>query len=164
MLSVNVTNPVVFPKSRIKGKVRYLSEDDFNRVLEIDKACFNPPIETTDIKEHIEKRNGIGKVLEVDGVIVGFHFYQLENNKIQILRLAVDPKYRRKGYASKMVREAYRKLSLKRNILCCTVSEYADGAILFFKKMGFIATSVSRNAVADNSDGYCFRLVLAESK
>lgn len=150
-------------KSFPKNKIRYIYKDDIRQTLEIDNQCYNPSLTEEDLLPYANKSKGVCKVYEVDGNVVAFHIYSIKSSHIEILKLGVNLEHRRMGYGTKLIKEAYRKLTKSRNKLCCVVSEFADDAISFLKKSGFIATSVKRGCCSNGNDGYSFRLVLQES-
>lgn len=165
MIPMYPTTHVQQEMSTVRYKIRHLVLSDVDRVLEIDNLCFHPCIAKDELLKFINRtiKNGIAKVYSKGDKIVGFHLYVVNSNEITMVRLGVDPEYRRNGVAAKLVKEVYRKLTTKRNKLCGVVSEFSDDAIAFFKSMGFIATCVQRGVCEDGSDGYSFRLVLKES-
>lgn len=153
----------VFPDQSMKTKISHILHSDIEEVLKIDDICFSPAITKAELLEFTDTNNGVCKVLKIDGTIVAFHLYKIQPNSIEMIKLGVHPDHRRQGYGSKLIKEAYRKLSKKRNRLACIISEYSDESILFLKSLGFVATSVDRGVCNDGSDGYCFRLVLKEA-
>lgn len=152
-------------KAKPKEKIRYLEVKDIPEILNLDELCHFPTMTEEELYNCVEgDSTTVTKVMEVENKIVGFHLYEMEPERIQILRLGVGLEYRRMGYGSKFIKEAYRKLTIKRNELCCIVCEHADDTIKFMKSCGFKAVSVKRNECFDDSDGYYFRMLLEESK
>ena len=145
----------------VKGIIRDMVESDISQVLEVDNLCFCPELVEDELSCYLI--DGLMKVLVVNDKVVGFHIYKLEKDKLQSYRLGIHPDYRRRGYGSKMVKEAYRKLTAVRNKIVCMIGEYSDDPIKFLKNQGFKATGVKRGECIDGSDGYCFELVLQES-
>ncbi len=165
MVQMLPLNPAtyVFPDQNMKTKIRHMLHPDIKFVLEIDSICFNSPTSKEELLEYVDTTNVPCKVLVVDDKVVAFHLYKMNPDGIDILKLGVHPDFRRKGYASRLIKEAYRKLTAKRSSLTCVVSEYSDEAIAFLRFLGFRATCVCRKTCEDGSDGYNFSLVLPES-
>jgi len=56
-----------------------------------------------------------------------------------INRLAVDPKYRRKGVAQKLIAAAEKALRRKgARVICALVGSYNDASLSLFKKCGYV--------------------------
>lgn len=149
----------------VKGRIRYLIERDVDQVLELDSLCFEPTISKEELLSYVNRsvHGVVPRVIELNGKIIGFHIYAVQLNKVEIYRLGVHPDYRRKGFGSRFIADAYKKLSMKRRSLECVVSDHADAAIAFFRSSGFAATGVIRNWSLDGSDGYTFSLILREA-
>lgn len=145
--------------------IRELHQTDIPRILEIDEECFTPHLTGEQIFNLLQNyKNLVWKVIEVNGEIVGFFLYEHRTHDIRLLRLGITRAHRRKGYASFLLKDAYRHLNCNCNKLTCRISEWADGAIAWAKRMGFQATAVIKNGCEDGvTDCYCFRLVLPES-
>lgn len=130
--------------------VRWLIRRDLDEVLAIDELSH--PIawdEEDDFKNNIRRRNCIGMVVECNNVVVGFMVYDLHKNRLNILRFAVDPEKRNRGFGSRLVQKLVAKLSQQRRTeLSISVDISNLTALEFLKGHGFIATGIEDDQVA----------------
>jgi ribosomal protein S18 acetylase RimI-like enzyme len=122
----------------------------------IDAAGFADPWCEDRILGVLRQRNAIGMVAEHGGRVVGYMVYELFPDRIELLRLAVDPDARRLGVGRQLMRKLAGKLSTrKRNRIGVHVRESLLPAHLFFRDCGFAATRVVRGHF-DGEDAYRF--------
>lgn len=139
--------------------IRWLLRKDLHRVIAIEQWCFPHPWSEADFLHCLRQRNCIGMVAEMHGEIVGYVIYELHHKRLDILTLAVDPKYQRCGIATAMIAKLRSKLSAGlRSQILYKVSEWNDGGIEFLRAMGFEATAVIRDYFDTGETAYQFRL------
>jgi ribosomal-protein-alanine N-acetyltransferase len=79
--------------------------------------------------------------------------YELHKNRIHILSFAVHPDYRRQGIGQSMIDKLVSKLAYqRRNRIVLEVRETNLDAQLFFRQLGFRATSVLRSFYEDTPE------------
>jgi ribosomal-protein-alanine N-acetyltransferase len=79
--------------------------------------------------------------------------YELHKNRIHILSFAVHPDYRRQGIGRAMVDKLISKLAYqRRSRIVLEVRETNLDAQLFFRQLGFRATSVLRSFYEDTPE------------
>jgi len=138
---------------------KWLIRANMERVLQIEKECFEIPWVENDFLNCLRQRNNIGMVAEHDQEIVGFVIYGLENTRLRLLNFAVAPEARRRQVGSQMVQKLIDKLSQqRRHEIVLEVRETNVPAQLFFKAHGFRAIDILRGHYDDTTeDAYVMR-------
>lgn len=134
--------------------IRWMLRRDVPSVLEIASESFRTPWTEDGLISTIRDRNVIGLVVE-DGKdhISGYVIYEIHRNRLHILSLAVKPVYQRKRFGSQLVKKLTPKLSNnRRNRIILDVRETNRDGQLFFRAMGFKATSVIRGFYTDTKE------------
>lgn len=137
-----------------KLHIRWMIRKDMEEVLAIERGCFDIPWRAEDFVKVLRQRNAIGMVCEHgrSHKVAGFMLYELHKTRLHLLNFAVDPRYHRTGIGSQMVQKLKDKLSAQRRVsITLEVRETNLAAQLFFRDMGFVATSVLKRFY-DNSD------------
>jgi ribosomal-protein-alanine N-acetyltransferase len=123
---------------------------DLPEVLLIEKCCFPDPWTEQDFRYQLRQRNCIGMVVEDRGIVVGYMVYELHKSELRLLNIAADPDFQRQGVGKLMIKRLKDKLSQqRRERVCLEVIESNVAAQVFFRSMGFVATSVLRNWFED---------------
>lgn len=126
--------------------IRWLIRRDMPEVLAIENNSFDHPWPEEEFITVLRQRNAIGMVVEHDDTIVGFMLYELHSSTIKLLNFATSTKFRRRGVGRAMIEKLDGKLSAQRRTRIIThVRETNLSAQLFFKAIGFRATSVLKN-------------------
>jgi ribosomal protein S18 acetylase RimI-like enzyme len=89
-------------------------------------------------------------VVEVEGKVVGFIFYEIDASSIEIDSLLVDPSFRRRGIGTELLSKLIAKLNKKRREIRFKVSEYDLPSHLLLKKCGFKAIEVIKFSEASD--------------
>lgn len=140
---------------------RWMIRRDFQEVLEIEASSFGTPWTEDDFLRCLKQRNCIGMVAETADRVLGFMVYELHKSRINIANFAVHPAFRRQSIGRQMIAKLEGKLSFnRRNAMTVTVNESNLDALLFFKRLGFLATDVLRGHF-DEEDGIAMRFTLA---
>lgn len=144
--------------------VRWMLQRHMPEVLGIENASFEFPWTESEFLACVRQRNCVGLVAEVDDQVVGYMIYEMAKSKIRLLNLAVRPEWRRRGVGRYLVQRLVNKLSLqKRNRITLEVRETNLPAQLFFRSLGFRATSVLRNFYQDTpEDAYLMSYTISE--
>jgi len=114
-----------------------------DKLCEIEEQCFDQEAFTKrQISYLLTNYNTIGLVARTDSVIAGFIFTQIEieNNIVfgHIITLNVSPSYRRKGIATKMLKETEEFLKQKGiNEIHLEVREDNSVALKLYQKIGY---------------------------
>jgi ribosomal-protein-alanine N-acetyltransferase len=128
-------------------------------VLAIEHAGHGRPWREEEFLRVLRGRDCIGMVAERGEAVVGFMIYELHRDRIECLRLAVHPDWRRRGVGRALVQKLAGKLSAyRRNRLCWTASDGNLAGHLFLRACGARAVRVLRGASEGGGDAYRFRL------
>ncbi len=141
------------PKTRIAVNVRWMIRRDMEQILPIEDESFEFPWSESDFLACLRQRNCVGMVAESGGKVLGFMIYDLHQDRLQLLSLAIGAAYRRSGVGSQMIAKLIQKLSQqRRTTITAEIRETNLPAQLFFKSMGFRATGVLRNYYEDTAE------------
>jgi ribosomal-protein-alanine N-acetyltransferase len=133
--------------------IRWMIRRDLPFVLNIENASFEFPWTEDEFIRCLRQRDCIGMVAERNEDVAGFMIYELHKNRIHILSFAVHPDYRRQGIGQSMIDKLVSKLAYqRRNRIVLEVRETNLDAQLFFRQLGFRATSVLRSFYEDTPE------------
>lgn len=131
-------------------RVRYFEPSDLNSIMEIERRCFEHPWTREELEAAL-KSDGV--VAEVRGErILGFCIYSLDQDKITLFSIAVDPPSQRKGIGQMLISHVKEATSPKRPKIVSLVRETNMRAIQFLRKCGFVATNVVKCPYGQNTD------------
>lgn len=135
--------------------IRWAVRLDLPRVVWIDHESYPEDSWTDqDFARYLRQRNCIGLVAEVGHEVVGYVLYELHDDHIDVVRLAVAPEWRRKRVGAEMLIRLGRKLSTyNRHTLRIDVAEENLPAQLWLRWAGVRAT-----AILPDGGGYRFEL------
>ena len=148
-------------------KVRSATEEDFDRVMEVDRLSFSAPWIYNFFKSALKD---IFLVCEIEGEITGYIItcvcHDLE--KAVILRIAVHPDHRGKGAAGILIRTCLDMLVEKDiGVVELDVELISRGAIKLYEKFGFKIANVivfPSDFPGDEETFYIMRLELPKSE
>lgn len=145
---------IALKDGRLAERPRYMIRNDMFDVLNIEQLCFDVPWEEGDFMACLRQRNSIGIVVEVGELVVGFVIYELHDDHLYVVNLAVHSDWQRLGLASILLRKLQWKLSAhRRTHIIIQVSDRFDDAHLCLKANGFTAVKAIRN---DDGHDYLF--------
>lgn len=137
----------------INVHIRWMIRRDMPEVLGIENGSFEFSWSEDDFIRCLRQRNCIGMVAEYDERVVGFMIYELHKNQLHVLNFAVRPDIRRRGVGRQMVEKLIGKLSQqRRNRVLLEIRETNLAAQVFFRNLGFMATSVLRDYYDDTTE------------
>ncbi len=140
-------------KNQLLVHIRWMIRRDMSEVMEIENHCFEFPWFEEDFIRCLRQRNCIGMVAEFDERVVGFMIYELHKTRLHILNFAVASDFHRKDVGAQMVAKLIGKLSHQRRTrILLEVRETNLPAQLFFRALGFRATSVLRDFYDDTTE------------
>lgn len=133
--------------------IRWMIRRDMPEVLQIEQDSHDYPWTEEDFLHCLRQRNCIGMVAEIGEQVVGFMIYELHKIRLHILNFAVHPAHRRRRVGSQMVQKLISKLSShRRNCITLEIRETSLESQLFFRTVGFCATSVLRDHFEDTGE------------
>ena len=140
-------------KPEVRVHIRWMIRRDMAEVLEIEKQNFEFPWSEEDFVRCLRQRNCIGMVAEHEEQVVGFMIYELHKAHLHILNFAVGRSLQDQGIGKQMVQKLIGKLShQRRSRILLEVRETNLPAQLFFRSVGFRATSVLRDFYDDTTE------------
>lgn len=126
-----------------------------DRMHEIETACFISPWAKEDIKNDLEKRNGVSRYLGVwqDDVLAGWGCVMLLGEEAHLATVAVMPEYRRRGLGRELMK-ALLSLSQEEGTLYmqleCRRSNTA--AQEMYKSLSFFRFSIRKGYYTDTGE------------
>lgn len=147
-------------------EMRWMVKKDLPQIVKIEQACFECPMNYTQLYDILKVRNCIGIVVEQDKEqILGYMIYELLKDRFRMVNIAVDPFYQKEGHARKMIQYLIEKCNKKRrNNIEAYIPDSNLNAHLFMRAVGFRATSVERNYFDNGQDAYHFEYFLNLTK
>lgn len=138
---------------QISVPIRWLMRIDMPRVLAIESSCFEQVWTPKVFQSYLTDRRCIGMVAYDRNKILGFMLYLLQPGRLELLRLAVDPKYRALSVGSQMLEKLKGKLSQgRRESITIKLRESNLDAQLFFRAHEFKAINVERGHFEDTQE------------
>jgi ribosomal-protein-alanine N-acetyltransferase len=152
-------------RDRLQIHVRWMIRRDMAEVLEIEQEAFEFPWSDDDFTRCMRQRNCIGMVAEIADSIVAFMIYELHRSRLHVINFAVRRSHRRLGIGMQMMDKLVAKLSPeRRDKIVLEVRERNLPAQLFFRSLGYRATSVLKDFYQDTTeDAYLMQYVLPGS-
>lgn len=90
------------------------------------------------ITKEIKQKRSIFLLLELEGELIGSILATHDGRKGWINRLAILPEYRKSGFATKLIKEAEKKLiNAGIGIIACLIEDWNTSSMKFFKKSGY---------------------------
>lgn len=141
------------PQQLLRVHIRWMIRRDMPEVLDIERESFEFPWFEEDFIHCLRRRNCIGMVAEHGERVLGFMIYELHKTRLHILNFAVAQAFRHRGVGRQMAEKLVSKLSSqRRRRITLEVRETNLEAQLFFKQVGFRATSVLRAYYEDSPE------------
>ena len=130
-------------------------------VLEIENRTFARPWSKEDFCLCMEQRNCIATVAELNNRVVGYTVCKILPDHLQILTMAVNPDFRRRGIATQMLKHLLSKLtSARRSSVYLRIDERNLPAQMFAKSCGFVVETTDHHFFSEPvADAYqmCLR-------
>jgi len=142
--------------------VRWMIRRDMPEVIGIEQEAFEFPWSEEDFTRCLRQRNCIGMVAELADSVVAFMIYELHRSRLHMLNFAVMRSHRRLGVGTQMMEKLVAKLTPdRRGRIALEVRETNLPAQLFFRSLGFRATSVLKDFYRDSTeDAYLMQYCL----
>jgi ribosomal-protein-alanine N-acetyltransferase len=136
---------------------------DMHEVIAIEREAFEFPWSEEDFTRCLRQRNCIGMVAELADSVVAFMIYELHRSRLHMLNFAVLRSHRRLGIGTQMMEKLVGKLTPdRRGRIALEVRETNLPAQLFFRSLGFRATTVLKDFYQDSTeDAYLMQYALA---
>lgn len=134
--------------------LRRMLEQDMDRVLEIEAACFPRPWPRESFQSELANACARYVVLIEDGAIAGFGGMWIIIDEAHVNNVAVHPDYRQRGYGRRIMRElmriAYRAAEIHQMTLEVRVTNVP--AIDLYTSMGFEVAGRRKGYYEENGE------------
>lgn len=120
-------------------KIEKMSEEFVPAVAALEAACFSMPWSERSIAGELNNSLALWLVAVENGKLLGYIGSQSVLDEADVMNVAVDPDFRRKGIAVVLV-ESLIEMLMKSGVRCLTLEVRAgnDPAISLYEKLGFI--------------------------
>lgn len=137
--------------------IRWMVRRDMKEVLAIEKNSFEFPFTPEDFENELRRRDVVGMVSEVDGEVAGYILYSIRKHRMDIVVLAVAEKRRRQGVGERLVNMLKGKVNNQNKRRIRThVRETNLPALIFFRKHGFLATTILKDFYETDCPDDCY--------
>lgn len=133
----------------LKPRWEWLTLHTIQDVLRIEKESCPRPWGEEEMLAFMRLDATAARVATVDGQVAGFICYELHPTAIEIVHLAVDVRYRRRGVGRYLVDFATRGRCNSRNQAWASVSEINLPACLFLRACGWRAVGLLHGVSGD---------------
>jgi ribosomal-protein-alanine N-acetyltransferase len=142
--------------------IRWMIRRDMTRVLDIERQCYDHPWTESEMCDYLRCRTHIGVVAVIEDEVVGYMLYGMQPDGYWIDSVTVAKGAQRCGIGWALGEYLKRKTTAQRRVLRTMVREGNLQGLMFFRSLGFTATSLEHRPYDDNDeDGY--RLEFAKS-
>ncbi len=114
-----------------------ITRDHLQEILEIEKLSFNDANtwNAEDFVNHLRfNRNITGIMAWIEKTIVAFYLYELQDNHIRLLNMAVHPDFRKQGIGTQCILKLKERLREKREYIEALLPDECASAEPFFKR------------------------------
>jgi ribosomal protein S18 acetylase RimI-like enzyme len=151
-------------KARVKIHLRDYETGDFDTLIEIDRACYEPGIAYSkrDMRAYLQFPGAECVLAESSGEIAGFCISARQRARGYIVTIDVLEKYRKSGIGSALLREVERRLAANgvREVGLETATDN-ESAIAFWNKHGYRTLGVEKGYYPGGRDAFAMTKTLA---
>ncbi len=127
-------------------KIVPMNEGHVAQIAELEQLCFSTPWDAASVASELTNRLSLWLVAEEDGSLAGYVGSQSVLGEADMMNVAVDPAFRRKGVAEALVTALLDELKSRGNYcLSLEVRVSNDAAIALYKKLGFSQVGRRKN-------------------
>lgn len=126
--------------------IKRMTSDHVSRVAQLEAICFSDPWSEKSVASELSNPLSLWLVAEVDGQVAGYIGSQSVPPESDVMNVAVDPSYRRRGIAQALVTVLVKELKNAGNTsLTLEVRASNSAAIALYEKMGFAQIGLRKN-------------------
>ena len=126
--------------------IREMERQDIPRLCEIENACFSRPWTAEGFEAELDQETAHFFVAQIDGVTAGYMGFHSVLDEGYIANIAVLPRYRRMGAASRLLDNAFEKSGkLGLSFLSLEVRKSNEAAIALYRRYGFETVGERKN-------------------
>lgn len=139
---------------------------DWDRLERIERACFGElSWDKSDFTKRLRRENCVGRVIEMNGYLIGYILYACLPSSFQILRIAIVPHFQRRGHGRVLVSSLLRRLNWEtRGILIASVRDRYTDSQMFFQSLGLRSIKIDRDVYANGDDAYMMKTTVDDLK
>ena len=127
-------------------EIRRMLAEDISAIAELEKVCFSDPWSESSIASELDNHLACWLVAIDDGMLVGYVGSQTVLDGSDMMNIAVNPGYRRKGIAEALVMALVQELKARGSIcLLLEVRVSNQPAISLYEKLGFLQVGRRKN-------------------
>lgn len=146
-----------FPKilERIENTtfVREMTESDIEEIAELEKMCFSEPWSENSLREELANETARFFVLRDSEKLLGYIGANNICNEVYITNVAVNEKYRGKGYGKALVNHLIKQSELEKAFfITLEVRKSNENAISLYEKCGFKKIGERKNFYSKPSE------------
>jgi ribosomal-protein-alanine N-acetyltransferase len=132
--------------------IRWIITKDYDAIIAIERESFEHAWTRAELTKFLKHHAHIGYVAVLNGEVVGYFLYELHPSHFELVGIAVHPKHRRAGIATKMMGELHKKMISRRGCVKLLVRETNVAGQQFFKSVGYMATGLVKGAYDECAD------------
>ncbi len=133
-------------------EIRSLLYSDLPAVIEIERRAFPTPWSLAMFVLELSKSTSFCLAAVQDGRLVGYTVCSRYDTVWHVMNVAVDPNDRRRGIASALLAELYRRAGGRQATLTLEVRRSNLGAIALYQRDGFAVAGLRRRYYQDNGE------------
>jgi ribosomal-protein-alanine N-acetyltransferase len=133
-------------------EIRSLLYSDLPAVIEIERRAFPTPWSLAMFVLELSKSTSFCLAALQDGRLVGYTVCSRYDTVWHVMNVAVDPNDRRRGIASALLAELYRRAGGRQATLTLEVRRSNLGAIALYQRDGFAVAGLRRRYYQDNGE------------
>lgn len=119
-------------------KIFAMTADHIEQVAALERGCFADPWSLDSIASELENPLALWLVAMEDGQLVGYVGSQIVPDEADVMNLAVQPGYRRRGTARLLMERLFEELKNRKvRILRLEVRPSNTGAVALYTALGF---------------------------
>jgi [ribosomal protein S18]-alanine N-acetyltransferase len=144
--------------------VRLSLPDDLRRLAELERSGFAEPWPEKVLEAEIRLPAALVlSAVDDEETVRGYACFRVGVGEAELLRVAVDPAFRRQGVASALLLDGLERLRRQGGIGSCflEVRTGNEPAIAAYRALGFTPVGLRRAYYRDGSDALVFALALA---
>lgn len=125
-------------------------ENDLPAVLSIEQISFSTPYSKDYFLNELYKKYALLNVAIFERKVIGYLCADYENHEAQILNLAIDPDFRRRGAATRLMTQTMRTLKKEGCVFVYLVVRVSNtGAQKFYERFGFKVEAIRKKYYSD---------------
>jgi ribosomal-protein-alanine N-acetyltransferase len=132
--------------------IRVANPNDLPRVLEIERSSFDTPYTPDYLEMLLRFEQGVFLVAEIGSSIVGYVVATVRGSHGHIISIAVEPKRRRMGIGSKLMKCAIEELRRRGASIVRLEVKKGSPAVNFYLSAGFRQSGILHSYYDDGSD------------